>query len=87
MRKFLLLLSLCVVPSLSLAEPREILTYVTDSGTVSFTDELKRVPQKYQDDVEVITVDGLNDYARGTRSDDGAYVKHLEARLSHLRKR
>lgn len=70
-----------------LAEPREVLTYVTDDGVISFTDDLKRVPQKYQDDVETIVIDGLDDYVRGTRSDDGAYVKNLEARLSHLRKR
>lgn len=86
MRKLLALPLLFLAFSAS-AEPHEVLTYVTDDGVISFTDDLKRVPQKYQDDVETIVIDGLSDYVRGTRSDDGAYVKNLEARLSHLRKR
>lgn len=67
------------------AEPREVLTYVTDEGTVSFTDELKQVPKKYREEVAPVTVDGMGDYQKGTRSDDGAGRKAVEARLSHLR--
>lgn len=86
MRKLILLLVLLATPAL--AEPREVFTWVTTDGTVGFTDELKNVPAKYRDDAEAITVDGLNDYERGTiRSDDGSYARGLEKRLSYLRAR
>lgn len=85
MRKLFLLLVLLAAPAL--AEPREIITWETVDGTVGFTDELKKVPAKYRDAAEIITVDGLNDFERGTiRSDDGSYARGLVERLSYLRR-
>jgi hypothetical protein len=72
-------------PAVATAQPREVLTYTTDEGVVSFTDGQKQIPKKYRDDVEILTVDGLDDYIKGTRSDDDAQAHAVQARLSYLR--
>jgi hypothetical protein len=59
-----------------------------DDGSVSYTDDLKRVPERYRDHVETIATDGLAGYERFTPTDAAAtrdYNEKLTARLAALR--
>jgi len=59
-----------------------------DDGSISYTDDLKRVPERYRDHVEAITTDGLAGYPRFTPTDPAAskdYNDKLTARLAALR--
>ena len=60
----------------------------SDDGSVAYTDDLKRVPERYRDKAEAITTDGLASYPRFTPTDAAAskeYNEKLTARLDSLR--
>jgi len=57
-------------------------------GSLAFTDDLKRVPERYRDKVETLTSEGLGDYQRYTPTDAAAtqaYREQLGERLDALR--
>jgi hypothetical protein len=67
MRNIFVVLIVVLAASVALADgPTVAFKYVDDSGVVSFTDEEKRVPVKYKDRAEKITLGGLGDYERFT---------------------
>jgi hypothetical protein len=63
--------------------------WVTESGTLAFADDPKRVPERYRDSAETIeTEGGLDDYDRFTPTDAAAQEEHAERlgeRLDGLR--
>jgi hypothetical protein len=63
--------------------------WTAEDGSVAFTDDPKRVPERYRSQVETRTASGLDDYERFTPGDpvrQGEYQKRLEARLERLRR-
>ena len=71
MKAFILPLALAALftPGLGSAD---IYRYETDEGVVAFTDDVKRVPSRYQDSVKRITEASLFDYKRVTIVPRGA---------------
>lgn len=64
-------LALAVVVGFVIGMSAEVLadtvyTWTTEDGTVAYTDEDKRVPAKYRDQVQVKVMDGLDGYHRFT---------------------
>jgi hypothetical protein len=62
--------------------------WTADDDSVSFTDDPKRIPERYRDHVETIQTGGLAGYRRYTPDDPGAvasYRERLAARLERLR--
>ncbi len=62
--------------------------FVTDEGTVSFTDDSKRIPARYRASADRLAVARLADYARYTPEDGDAstrYAERLHARVERLR--
>jgi hypothetical protein len=60
----------------------------SDDGSISYTEDLKRVPERYRAKAEEITTDGLASYPRFTPTDATAskeYNEKLTARLDALR--
>lgn len=82
-----LLASALVAPAVQ-AEPSALYRWETADGTVAFTDESKRVPERYRESVQTIDRSVLTDYGRYTPTDANAnedYARRLEARLEGLR--
>ena len=61
--------------------------YTTESGSLAFTDELKRVPARYRDAVEEIEARDLRDYERTSVSEPGASTVAVESSLSSIEER
>jgi hypothetical protein len=62
--------------------------WTTEDGSVAFTDDSKRVPDRYRSQVETIETGGLDGYERFTPTDSTAVASQrarLEARLERLR--
>ena len=62
--------------------------WAAEDGSVSFTDDPKRVPERYRSQVETIQTGGLEAYERFTPTDPAAVANHrahLAARLERLR--
>jgi hypothetical protein len=62
--------------------------WVTADGTVSYTDDAKRVPERYRDSAQTIERGMLSDYGRYTATDGNAHqaeIARLEKRLDALR--
>jgi hypothetical protein len=62
--------------------------YQTDDGAIAFTDDAKRVPERYQDSAEVIQRNGFDDFDRYTEvgpSHEAAFAGRTNARIEHLR--
>lgn len=60
----------------------------TDDGVVSFTDDARRIPPRYQQTARVEERESLQGYARLTPADPGAsarYAERLAERLERLR--
>jgi hypothetical protein len=67
MRNIFVVLIVVLAASVALADgPTVAFKYVDDSGVVSFTDDEKRVPQKYKERAEKVTLGALGDYDRFT---------------------
>ncbi len=66
---FPLALAALLTPALASAD---IYRYETDEGVLAFTDDVKRVPSRYQDSIERITEASLFEYARVTIVPRGA---------------
>ncbi len=64
-----LALTALLTPALASAD---IYRYETDEGVLAFTDDVERVPSRYQDSVERITEVSLFEYARVTIVPQGA---------------
>jgi len=79
--------------ALSLAGPvrpvlaAELYRWTTDDGTVAFTDDVKRIPERYRKVAKKISTGSLRDYARYTpdRSSTKSSEVALEQRLDRLR--
>jgi len=62
--------------------------WTTEDGSLAFTDDSKRVPDRYRSQVETIETGGLDAYERFTPTDSTAVANHrahLAARLERLR--
>lgn len=62
--------------------------WTTESGSVAYADDLKRVPERYRDRVDTVTSEALADYGRLTPTDPVAsqeYADRLAERLEGLR--
>jgi Domain of unknown function (DUF4124) len=62
--------------------------WVTADGTVSYTDDAKRVPERYRESAQTIERSMLTDYGRYTATDSAAHEEQtarLEKRLDALR--
>lgn len=67
MRNVFVVLVVTLASSVALADgPTVAFKYVDDAGVVSFTDDEKRVPAKYKDRAEKVTLGELGDYERFT---------------------
>ncbi len=66
---FPLALTALLTPALASAD---IYRYETDGGVLAFTDDVERVPSRYQDSVEHISAASLFDYRRVTIVPRGA---------------
>ena len=67
MRNVFILLIAVLASSVALADgPTVAFKYVDADGVVSFTDEEKRIPAKYKETAEKVTLGGLGDYERFT---------------------
>jgi len=64
MRIFLVAAGIALAPALAEADWYH---YEADNGTVSFTDDLKRVPARHRDAAQRITARDLESYARFTK--------------------
>lgn len=63
--------------------------WTAEDGSVAFTDDPKRVPERYRSQVETREASGLENYERFTPGDpirQSEYQKRLEARLERLRR-
>ncbi len=69
MKAFILPLVALLAPVLASAD---IYRYETDGGVLAFTDDVERVPSRYQDSVEHISAASLFDYRRVTIVPRGA---------------
>jgi hypothetical protein len=70
------------------AEERALYRWETADGTIAFTDDAKRVPEKYQATAETVARTNLADYGRYTGTDQAAhddYAERLTARIESLR--
>jgi len=80
-----------VLLGVAAAAPVEAVTlyrWKSDDGSISYTDDLKRVPERYRAKAEEIQSEGLEGYARFTPTDSAAskqYSDKLTARLDSLR--
>jgi hypothetical protein len=62
--------------------------WTTEDGSVAFSDDLKRIPERYRDRVATIQTGGLDNYERFTPADSAAQGEQrrlLEERLERLR--
>jgi hypothetical protein len=89
-RKFTLLLSSIFALGAASApvQAEQLYRWESPDGTVSFTDDAKRVPERYRDTAEQIDTNALSGYGRYTPTDAAAtdaYTKRLNERLEMLR--
>jgi hypothetical protein len=64
--------------------------WIAEDGSVAFTDDPERIPERYRSQVETIESQGLETYTRLTPEDSKAVASHRErlaARLEMLRER
>jgi hypothetical protein len=64
--------------------------WTAEDGSMAFTDDAKRVPERYRSQVKTIQTGGLDDYQRFTPEDSAAVASQradLAARLERLRER
>src|SRR4029453_10357533 len=83
-----LLLGASLVGANAHAESGALHRWVTAEGTVSYTDDERRVPEKYRDSAETIERGVLSDYGRYTTTDATAHqanAEQLAKRLDALR--
>lgn len=83
MLPFLLAISLAA-PALS----GTLYKWTGADGSVSFTDDARRIPERFRSQAETIQTDGLGDYSRYTPTDAAAhrsYSGQLQQRLDRLR--
>jgi hypothetical protein len=83
-----LLLGASLVGANAHAESGALHRWVTAEGTVSYTDDERRVPEKYRDSAETIERGVLSDYGRYTTTDAAAHqanAEQLAKRLDALR--
>ncbi len=79
--------------ALALAAPAEagkVYSWRTDDGGYAFADDLRRVPERYRDRVEMRETRSVREFERFTPTDDvatDAYAAGLEKRLEGLRAR
>ena len=74
--------------SIAQAEGGALYRWETADGTIAFTDDAKRIPEKYQAGVETIDRTMLTDYGRYTATDAASneeQAKRLAERLASLR--
>jgi hypothetical protein len=84
----LLLSSIFVFGAVSAPASAELYRWESADGTVSFTDDAKRVPERYRDVAEPIDPNALSGYGRYTPTDRAAteaYAERLNERLDALR--
>jgi hypothetical protein len=70
------------------AASQELYHWRGEDGAYSYTDDLRRVPERYRGEVEVRQAERLNDYPRYTPEDDGRmseYARELDERVDRLR--
>lgn len=62
--------------------------WTADDGSVAYSDDLERIPERYRDRAETLETGGLDGYERFTPADSAAQGEQrrlLEARLERLR--
>jgi hypothetical protein len=89
-RKLTLLLSsmFAIGAASAPVQAEQLYRWESPDGTVSFTDDAKRVPERYRDTAEQIDTNALAGYGRYTPTDAAAtdaYTKRLNDRLEMLR--
>ena len=87
-RKLTLLLSSILVLGAASARAEQLYRWESPDGSVSFTDDAKRVPERYRAKATQIDTDTLSGYGRYTPTDAAAtetYTKRLNERLEALR--
>jgi hypothetical protein len=70
------------------AASQELYHWRGEDGAYSYTDDLRRVPERYRGEVEVRQAERLDDYPRYTPEDDGRmsdYARELDERVDRLR--
>lgn len=93
MRKFrgvalALVLGAGVLMGSASADAKTVYRWATEEGVISFTDELKRVPERYREQVTRIDTKTLSSAKRFSKMSTPATASHapqLEARLESLR--
>ncbi len=88
LRKLTLLLSSILVFGAASAQAEQLYRWESADGTVSFTDDAKRVPERYRGAAKQIDTNALTGYGRYTPTDAAAtqdYEKRLNERLEALR--
>jgi len=61
------------------------LSWTDSDEVIHFTEREAAVPKQYLEDVELVTIHGLEDFERGSVIAPSTYAVDLEARLTHLR--
>jgi hypothetical protein len=72
----------------SSASAESLFRWTAEDGSVSFTDDAKRIPARYRSAAQAIQIGGLSGYKQysPTKTESQAkYVEQLEARLERLR--
>lgn len=70
------------------ADAKNVYRWETEEGVVSFTDELKRVPERYRDQVKQIdtkTLSSVKRFSKMAEPAEAAHAGQVEARLEALR--
>jgi hypothetical protein len=70
------------------AQAEQMYVWTTQDGVYSYSDDIKKVPARYKEQVTVVPRKGLDDYKRFTPKDTkatGNYEDRLTARLDRLR--
>jgi hypothetical protein len=70
------------------AQADQMYVWTTEDGVYSYSDDLKKVPARYKEQVTVMSRKSLDDYKRYTPKDADAtvqYERRLTARLDRLR--
>ena len=75
-----LLVLLVVLFAVSVAQAGTVYRWVDDGKVLCFTDEVKKVPAKYQDKAETLELPALADYSRYTKA-----PSPVPSRLEELR--
>ncbi len=69
----------------SAGEPHQFLSWTDSDEVIHFTDREAAVPKQYLEDVETITIEGLQNFEQGSVVAPNTYAVDLEAHLAHLR--